>query len=149
MGSECDTVTPDIMRWMQATVTFRVSKSLGCCWSAALRCTSLKTFDCKPNGPRRLGHSYKYCSVSARVVTVVTALLVVSGTKTAGKRGRTAPHYQSFSVRFKNVRSECSYECTAKRVNVFESCITLTGPSVVSLAATTPCRVQLCTVLGR
>jgi len=30
---EWDIVTPDIMRWMQATVTFRVSKSFGSCWS--------------------------------------------------------------------------------------------------------------------
>jgi len=94
---EQDTIAPDIMRWMHAPVTFRVSKSLGSCRSAVVRCASLKTFNCKHHGPRRLGHSvwptppYKYCSVSACLVTVVAALLVTAGVKKAGKRGRT-PH---------------------------------------------------------
>ena len=34
------------------------------------------------------------------------------------------------------------------RANVFETRITLPGRSVASLAATTPCRLQLCTVSG-
>ena len=52
-----------------------------------------------------------------------------------------------FSVRFKNVHIACCYECPPNRVNVFERGITLPGRPEVSLAATTPCRLQLSTVL--
>jgi hypothetical protein len=51
------------------------------------------------------------------------------------------------SIRFKNVRSDWSYECTPNTVNVFETGITLPGRSEVSQAATTPCRLQLRAVL--
>jgi hypothetical protein len=41
-----------------------------------------------------------------------------------------------------------SYERTAHTANVFETVITLPGRSEVSLVATTPCQLQLCTVSG-
>ena len=52
-----------------------------------------------------------------------------------------------FSVRFKNVHIACCYECPPNRVNVFERGITLPGRVEESLAATTPCRLQLSAVL--
>jgi hypothetical protein len=64
------------------------------------------------------------------------------------REGSQRKHCQSFAVRFRNVHIECSYECTDKRVNVIERVVTLTGPCVVSLEVTTPCRVQLCAVFG-
>jgi hypothetical protein len=44
---------------------------------------------------------------------------------------------------FQNAHSNCSYDCTPSTVNVFETGITLPDRSQVSLAATTPCRLQL------
>ena len=43
-------------------------------------------------------------------------------------------------------RSE-GYVCTPNGVNVFERGITLPGCTELRLAVTTPCRLQLCTVL--
>ena len=51
------------------------------------------------------------------------------------------------SVRFRNLDSEWYCEYTPNGVNVCEKDITLPGLSEVSLAATRPCRLQLCTVL--
>ena len=58
----------------------------------------------------------------------------------AGRSGSTSHVY------FKNVHSDWSYRFTPDKVNVSETVITLPGRSEVSLAATTPCRLQLCTV---
>ena len=44
------------------------------------------------------------------------------------------------------MHGEGTYDCTPITVNVFETGITLRGRSEVSLAATTPCRLQLCAV---
>jgi len=56
---------------------------------------------------------------------------------------------RAFYIRFKTVHSDCSYECTASTVNVFETGITLPGRSEGSRAVATPCRLQLCAVLWR
>jgi len=46
----------------------------------------------------------------------------------------------------RTVRGHGTYKCTPNTVNVFETGITLPGRSEVSLAATAPCRLQLCAV---
>jgi len=55
-------------------------------------------------------------------------------------------HHQSFSVHFKNIHINISSECTASSLNVPERCIALYGRSECSQAATTACRLQLCSV---
>jgi hypothetical protein len=60
--------------------------------------------------------------------------------KQVDKREETADAPPSFSVRFKNAVPQRGY--------VFEGDATLPGGSVVSLAATTPCRLQQYTLLG-
>ena len=61
------------------------------------------------------------------------------------KSGSTA-HASVFGP-FQKVHIACFYECPPNGVNVFERGITLPGRSELSLAATTPCRLQLYTVL--
>jgi hypothetical protein len=76
-------------------------------------------------------------------------LLVCAGYRGKIVRGealRTQHH--DFNIRYKNFHSDWNYACTPNRVNVFETGITLPGRSEVSLAATTPYRLQLCTELG-
>ena len=63
------------------------------------------------------------------------------------KMGRTGTHHRTFSIQFKNVHTNGSYGCTVKRGNALERSIILPGRSLVSLAVTTPRRLQLCTVL--
>ena len=57
-----------------------------------------------------------------------------------GRRQALCVHHQLFSIHFKSIHSDCSYECTPKRVH------NSPGHSEVSLAATTPCQLQLCSV---
>jgi len=52
-----------------------------------------------------------------------------------------------YYIRFINVHSDWSYECTLNTVNVFEIGIALPVRSEGNLAATTPCRLQLCAML--
>ena len=55
---------------------------------------------------------------------------------------------KAFSLHFTNVaHDDCTCEFTCKKVNVFEICITLSGLCKVSLAATSPRRLQLCKML--
>jgi hypothetical protein len=53
-------------------------------------------------------------------------------------------HHQTF----RNVCNVWTYGCTANRVNVFKIAVALPGRSELSLAAATPCRLQLCAVSG-
>jgi hypothetical protein len=48
-----------------------------------------------------------------------------------------------FCIFPKTSHSDWSYECTPNTVNAFERATTLPGHSELSLAATTPCRLQL------
>jgi hypothetical protein len=57
-------------------------------------------------------------------------------------------HYQALSSISYNIESDGSCECASKGVNVFGRCIRLPGRSEMSLASTTPCRLQLCVVSG-
>jgi hypothetical protein len=57
--------------------------------------------------------------------------------------------YQALYIIFTIVHRDCSNEYTPNTVNVFQRDVRLPGRYEVSLAATTPCRLQLCTVLGR
>jgi hypothetical protein len=52
----------------------------------------------------------------------------------------------AFCYRFTNSHSNWSYECTPRRVSVFEEVVTLPCYSEASLAVTTPCWLQLCIV---
>lgn len=58
-------------------------------------------------------------------------------------------HHSLFPIHLKNVKSEWSYECTSKRINIFGRDKMLLGHSIVSLTVNTPCHLQLCTVLKR
>jgi len=58
-------------------------------------------------------------------------------------------HHHLFPIRLKNVKSERSYECTSKRINIFGRGIMLPGHSIVSLIVITPNHLELCTVLKR
>ena len=60
----------------------------------------------------------------------------------------TAHAPPSVFLSFKNISSDCSYDCTRKTVNVFGIGITLPDRSETSLAATTPCRLQQYAVSG-
>jgi len=57
-------------------------------------------------------------------------------------------HHQACSICFRNLHSDWSYECTRKRVDVFEKGITLHDLLQASLAVATSCRLQLFAVLG-
>ena len=57
-------------------------------------------------------------------------------------------HLQLFSTSFKNIYGEWGHHCTPNWVNVFEIGMTLPGRCEVSLAVTTPCRLQLCITSG-
>jgi hypothetical protein len=54
-------------------------------------------------------------------------------------------HHQVFTVHFKNVYSDWSYECIHNRVNVSIRGLMLSGQSDVTLAVTILCWLQLCT----
>jgi hypothetical protein len=53
-------------------------------------------------------------------------------------------HHQAFQ----NVCIAWTYGCIANTPNVFEIAVVLPRRSELSLAATTPCRLQLCAVSG-
>ena len=55
-------------------------------------------------------------------------------------------HQQVFTIHFKSVHSDWSYECIHNRVDVSERGLMLSGRSEVTPAVTLLCRVQLCTV---
>ena len=65
--------------------------------------------------------------------------------KQAGMRKLTVA-FRNFSNAPKCGRSDCSHEYNVDRINVFWNCIRPPGPPETSLAATTQCRLQLCTV---
>jgi hypothetical protein len=71
---------------------------------------------------------------------------VIRGRPVRGEALRA--HRQAFSVGLKNVHCCWSYECTPNAVNVFDIGTTLPDRSDVSLTVATPCRLQLCAVLG-
>jgi hypothetical protein len=54
--------------------------------------------------------------------------------------------FRNFSNAPKYGLSDCSHECNLERINVFWNCIRPPGRPETSLAATTPCRLQLCRV---
>jgi len=56
-------------------------------------------------------------------------------------------HDRMFYVGFKNL-TVTSSECPPNRANVSETGITLPGRSEVSQAAATPCRQELCKMIG-
>ena len=66
-----------------------------------------------------------------------------------GKKGSKCTDRKIISPRLKNVHSDWIHECAARRANVFETGKTLPGRSVVSQAATTPHRLQLCTTISK
>ena len=84
------------------------------------------------------------CIVVVRLLTKYR----IKGEGASPKRGSTAKFSSAFSVRLKNIHADWSYECTPNAVNVFDIAVTLPDRSDVSLAAATPCRLQLCAVLG-
>jgi hypothetical protein len=82
-------------------------------------------------------------------VDIVVIRLVASCWRGVAVRAQDLrTHHQAFNTSLKNVRIHWSHECTRNRVNVFETGIKLPGRSEASLAATTPCQLQLPTVLG-
>jgi len=56
-------------------------------------------------------------------------------------------HRHAFTVCFKNIQTDWSYECTGSTVNVFWSGVTIPDVYEASLAATRSCRMQVCTEL--
>ena len=74
------------------------------------------------------------------VVTTPCASAVASWSE--WKKIRT--HHRAFQ----KVCSAWTRGCTANTVNVFEISVALPGRSELSLAAVTPCRLQLCAVSG-
>ena len=56
--------------------------------------------------------------------------------------------HPAFSVRLKNIHADWTSLCTRNAVNVFDIGLTPPDRSDVSLAAATPCRLQLCAMLG-
>jgi LIM domain-binding protein 1 len=95
---------------------------------------------CLEDGPKR----YSKC-ISDHII----CLLTVQGWRGMLVRKEALyVHLKVFSVCFKNVHSNRSYECDPDTVNVFERGITLPGHCEVSLAATTPCRLELRTLFG-
>jgi len=65
------------------------------------------------------------------------------------REGTTCTKRKMISLRFKNVDSDWSYKCAVREINVFETGKMLPGRSDVSLAATTPHRLQLCTMITK
>jgi hypothetical protein len=71
-------------------------------------------------------------------------LVVATGVKRETAKSRsTALHHTTFFMCFKNVQNNCRYECTHRRVNVFEIRKMLPVFSEVSVAASTLPRLQL------
>ena len=63
--------------------------------------------------------------------------------------GVTCTNRKMISLHFKNIYSDWSYKCVAREANVFETGKTPPCPSDVSLAATTPRQLQLCTMITK
>ena len=101
-------------------------------WSLSVKLSTSECCECEVSNPPQTTYRCEcwWCGVKRSAV------------------GRHCLHCrnQASYIRSKNVNTAWSYESTANTGNVFETGITLPGRSELSLAVTTPCRLQLCAV---
>jgi len=85
---------------------------------------------------------YLLCPYGSDHITCYLSVQVCRA-KLVMREALRAHHHAFFRPFKKNVHRQLSYECTPNRENVLGTGITLPGRSEVTLAVTTPCRLQL------